>query len=440
MGKECLKEYIKYTVLNVMGMFGLSCYILADTYFVSKGLGSRGLAALNLAIPVYNFIHGSGLMFGMGGATRYSMIKSQGQREKTDKVFTHTFVLMSCFAVIFFLVGVFASEALTRVLGADEEVFSMCRTYLKVLLLFAPIFMMNDVILCFVRNDGAPQLSMAAMLSGSFANIILDYIFIFCFKMGIFGAVFATGFAPVISLSVMSPFFIKRKNQFQFMKCGLDTRLIKYVFSGGVPSLIAEVSSGIVMMLFNLIILKLEGNTGVAAYGVIANLSLVVIAVYTGIAQGIQPIISRYYGMNNRENVQKILKYAVITVIILSGVIYTGMFWRAGRITAIFNSEGNKKLQLIAVWGIKMYFTACIFAGLNIVLSVYFTSTNRAKPAGIISVLRGFLLILPMTFLLSSVWKMTGLWLAFPVTECLVLIVGIMLYKKYEQNGINTLL
>lgn len=352
---KCFKEYGKYTCFNVLGMLGLSCYILADTFFVANGLGSRGLAALNLAIPIYSFIHGTGLMLGIGGATKYSMQRSRETKKEGNRVFSHTMLLLCGFAVLFVAIGLLGADAITGLLGADASVFSMCKIYLKVLLLFSPAFLLNDVLLCFVRNDGAPQRSMAAMLGGSFSNIILDYIFIFHFQMGIFGAVFATGLAPVISLMILSPFFIRKKNNFRLVRCGLSGRLVAYIFSGGFPSLIAELSSGIVMMVFNGIILGLLGNTGVAAYGIIANISLVVIAVYTGIAQGIQPLVSKYYGYGDAKRLRYIFIYAVSTVVVLSGVPYAGIFCGADGIAEIFNRDKNLELQSIAVEGMRLY-------------------------------------------------------------------------------------
>lgn len=424
---NCFQEYAKYTLLNILGMIGLSCYILADTYFVAKGMGSDGLTALNLAIPVYSFIHGTGLMLGMGGATGYSVLKGQGKHAEKNRTFTHTMCLVSVFGMLFLLIGFAGAGTITRLLGADKTVYSMCYTYLRILLLFAPVFLLNEVLLCFVRNDGAPGQSMLAMLGGSFSNIILDYLFIFCCDMGIFGAVLATGLAPVISLLILSPFLIKRKNQFHFAKGKLQLPVIKYVFITGAPSFVSEISSGVVMMVFNMIILGILGNIGVAAYGIIANLSLVVLAIFTGIAQGIQPIVSKYFGMDNRENIRAVFRYAVCTVVILSGIIYLGMFFMAENIVEIFNSEGNGELQRIAVEGIRLYFTACVFAGFNIIFSIYLACTKHAKTANIISLLRGFLLIIPMAFALSAVWEMTGLWLAFPVTELTVVAAGVLL-------------
>lgn len=170
--KELFKEFIQYVALNILGMIGLSCYILADTFFVSNGLGSNGLTALNLAIPIYSFIHGSGLMLGMGAATKYSVFRGQKEYQDANKTFTNVICLTAVLAALFTLVGAFLSEKLTSVLRADSEVFDMTKTYLQVILLFAPAFMMNDVLICFVRNDGNPKLSMTAMLTGSLSNII----------------------------------------------------------------------------------------------------------------------------------------------------------------------------------------------------------------------------------------------------------------------------
>ena len=164
--RSCLRDFFRYTMLSVLGTLGVSCYILADTFFVSKGLGADGLTALNLAIPVYSFIHGTGLMLGMGGATKFSVCKSQKKREEADHIYTNTIYLAILFSAVFFLLGFLFSKPLAILLGADKDVLEMTDTYLRWMLLFSPAFILNNVLLCFVRNDGRPQLSMAAMLVG----------------------------------------------------------------------------------------------------------------------------------------------------------------------------------------------------------------------------------------------------------------------------------
>lgn len=427
---SCIREFLQYTVLSVLGTLGVSCYILADTFFVSKGLGTNGLTALNLAIPIYNFIHGTGLMIGMGGSTKFSVCKSQGNQELTDKIYTNTIYLSVLFSVVFMLPGFFCSKQLAYALGADIAVLNMTDTYLRWLLLFAPAFIFNDVLLCFVRNDANPQLAMCAMLFGSFSNILLDYIFIFPFHMGIFGAIFATGISPVISILMMIPHWRENKNSFHFVRTKICIKIIQRNLSLGLPSLIAQVSSGIVMITFNGIILKLTGNTGIAAYGIIANISLVLIAVYTGVAQGTQPLVSRFYGGGNREKIKTVLRYANVTTLVMSCILYVLIFVFAQPIAAVFNSDCNAELQEIAVTGLRLYFISTPFAGYNIILATFFTSIERAFPAHILSVLRGLVLVIPTAFLLAFLWEMTGIWLAYPATEIPVALLGFVIYKN----------
>lgn len=432
--RSYLRDFLFYTALNVLGMIGLSCYILADTFFISKGLGANGLAALNLAIPIYSFIHGSGLMLGIGGATKYSIFKGQRAHKNADQVFSNTLYAGGILILIFLSAGLFLSGKITVLLGADEEIYAMTKTYLQVILLFSPAFMMNDILICFVRNDGSPSLSMTAMLVGSFANIILDYIFIFSMGLGIFGAVLATGFAPVISMMILSIHWLKKRSHFRFKWIKPQPKMMGSMLALGVPSLISEVASGIVIIVFNMIILKLLGNVGVAAYGVVANLSLVVVSVYTGIAQGMQPLVSKSYGYGDAKGIQKTLMYALITMGAVSAVIYAGILLFADPIAGIFNSEQNLKLQKIAVDGLKLYFLAVPFVGFNIVISMFFTSTEKAVPAQMVSLLRGMILIIPMAFLFSSLWGITGVWITFPVTEGIVALLGFVWYSLNSKQ------
>ena len=432
--ESILGQYAKYTSLNVIGMIGLSCYILADTFFISKGLGANGLAALNLAIPVYNFINGTGLMMGMGGATRYSILKGQNEEEKANRYFTTCVKSTILIALLFSLAGIFLSGFITTLLGANEQVFDMTNTYLKVILIFAPMFMMNNVLLCFMRNDGNPRLAMIAMLTGSFSNIILDYIFIFPFGMGIFGAVLATGFAPIISMGILSTSILRGKNSFRLTKTSGSLKKLRDIMSLGLSSLVSELSSGIVIIVFNFIILGLMGNTGVAAYGVIANISLVVVSMFTGIAQGIQPIVSSRFGVGDWKNVQKVFRYAFFSVLGVSVVVYACICLFAGDIAMIFNSENDRVLQETAVYGLRIYFLAGPFAGFNIITAVYFSSIDRPLPSQVISLMRGFFVILPITFLLSALFDMTGVWLSFPAAELLTALFAVFCHLRIRKR------
>ena len=432
---RCIREFFKYSVFSVLGTLGVSCYILADTFFISRGLGVDGLAALNLAIPVYNFIYGPGLMLGMGGATKFSICKSQGETRRMDEIFTITFWFSVILSVLFVAVGVFAPKQLALLLKADTncEVLSMTTTYLRWLLTFAPAFIINQILLCFIRNDDNPKLVMGAMLVGSFSNIILDYVFIFPMNMGMFGAILATGLSPVISILVMAPHWLGSKKEFHIVRTKWNSDIIKQDISIGFSSFVAQVSAGIVMIIFNILILGLEGNVGVAAYGVIANIALVIVGIYTGLAQGIQPLISTAYGRGDEVYIKRIYKYAIATMTAFSVIVYILLVFFATPVVNVFNSEENAMLQEIAELGIFIYFTSNLFVGYNTIGATYFASIERPVQAQLISLLRGFVIIIPMAFIMSEFWGMTGVWLVYPVTELIVAIICLAIKRGYDK-------
>ena len=434
-GKEnTLQEFWKYVSQSVLSQLGVSCYILADTYFISKGVGADGLTALNLAIPVFSVMNGCGFMLGIGSGTKYGIMKGTGNEKRGDVLFTSSLCVVTVLAVIFMLIGLLAADPITVLVGANAEVYDMTRTYLQVILLFSPMFMINNLLGAMIRNDGNTSLAMTAMLSGCLFNIVFDYIFVFPMGLGLFGAVLATAVAPIISILILLQHFMKKKNQFRLIRVRPDVRLVASAAGLGVPSLVTEVSSGLVIAVFNLLILGLAGNVGVAAYGVVANISIVVIAIYNGIAQGVQPLLSREYGRSQEKNVHRFLSWAMMLTVILAMVIYVGIYWNADVIAMIFNSGRDMDLQRIAVEGLKIYFTACPFVGANILLAIYFAATDQAAPAQMISLLRGLIVIIPLAFIMANVAGLTGVWMTFPLTELVVCVVAYGLYKKMKKN------
>lgn len=427
MNRSIFKEFIQYVSLNILGQMAYSCYTLADTFFVSSSLGTIGLTALNLAFPFFCIVNGTGLMIGIGGGAAFSISKNRGKSDAANNIFTHAVYLVTVFSALFFFLGIFFSKIIVTFLGADQSILNITNTYLKTLLLFSPAFLINHLLQCFVRNDGKPSLSMTAMMIGSFSNIILDYIFIFPLNMGIFGAAFATGLSPLISIGILLPYLISKKKNFHFRKSCIHWHLVKNIVTSGVPPFLTEVTSGIVMFLFNFIILRISGNTGVAAFGVITVISLVVVALYTGLSQGIQPLLSRYCGLQQPENIRFIAWQSFISTLLLSFAIYAFIFCNAPFLVHVFNSENNLLLKTLAVNGLKIYFTACPFIGFNIVCATLFISIGKPAPAQIISLLRGFFILIPMAFLCSYLWGMNGVWWACPATELTVAIVSAFL-------------
>lgn len=424
------KTFFKYVSANILGMIGLSCYILADTFFIARGVGANGLTALNLAIPIYSIMNGLGLMIGMGGATRYSISKGNADSTVQKQIFTQALCFTLFWSSIFLILGITAARPISILLGANAETLHLTTEYIRIILIFTPFFMCNNLLICFVRNDGSPQLSMMAMLTGSFSNIIMDYILVFPFDLGMKGAALATAASPVLSILVLSIHFIKKNNQFHLCRIRPSLKRILDICALGSSSLIVEVSSGIVMLIFNLLILNISGNIGVAAYGVIANIALVLTSMYTGISQGVQPVISQCFGRREHKQIRQVLRYAFTTSVVLAVLSYLITFIWSQPIVAAFNKDSDPILNAIAENGMHIYFTAFLFVGINIITATFLSSTDHPKEAFILSIFRGFVLVIPMAFLLSFLFGINGIWLTLPITEFIVTIPAIYFIQK----------
>ncbi|SFC59273.1 putative efflux protein, MATE family [Alkalibacterium subtropicum] len=425
--QRSVKLFIKYVSLNMLGMLGISFYILADTFFIAQALGPNGIASLNLSIPVFGIMHGFGLMLGLGGATRYKILLSQDKQKQAKKVYSQTLMFALTLGLVFLLVGQLGADGIARFSGADAETFGSTHVYLTTILSFAPFFILNNSLLSFVRNDGDPTLTMFGMVIGSVLNVVLDYIFIFPLQMGMFGAALATSLSPIISLSVLSIHFFRPLNKLSFAFQKVEMLLIQDVMYLGSSAFVNEISGSVVMFTFNTIIFSLEGNEGLAAYGIIANISFVVLSLFAGVAQGTQPLLSESYGLKDLKQIKQVLALSLGTAFVLSGLIYAGTHLFSDQLIQAFNSEQNDHIADMATTGLLIYFAGFFFAGLNIVSTSYFGATDQPKRSLFFSMLRGGIIIVPLVLVLSQFYGMVGVWLSFVLAEMLVL--GLIAWK-----------
>lgn len=424
------KLFFKYVALNVLGALGLSGYILADTYFVANRLGADGLAALNLALPIFSVINGLAVMLGIGGATRYAICRYQGDQERADRAFSRAFVFGGGVGLLLLLMGLLLAGPIASLLGAEGTTLPMCTVYLRTVLLFAPCFILNQVLIAFVRNDGEPRLSMAAMLIGSLANIVLDYVFLYPLDMGIFGAALATGVAPVIGMCISSLHVIRGKNSFRLRPFRLRLRPLADLAGLGSAAFVNECATGIVLVVFNLLALRLAGTLGVAAYGIVANLAIMAVAVFTGIAQGVQPLISRCYSRDEADEVRLLSRMALLLAGSLGAGLMLLAFFCAPQLVALFDRDGIALLRQMAEQGLRIYFVGFLFAGPNIVAAALLAAAEQARPSFFVSMLRGCVGIVPAALALALLLGLTGLWLAFPVAEAVTFLLALWYVRK----------
>lgn len=422
-----LKQFTKYVLQSVAGMVGISVYILADTFFISLHSGANGLAVLNLILPVFGLVYAIGAMIGIGSATRYRISKAKG--EPVDFYFTQSVLSSVLCSIPFILIGIFLPEKLLQLLGGDATLTALGRDYLRIILIASPFFMTNYTFTAFTRNDYAPATAMFGSIAGSLFNIVFDYVFMFPMGLGMAGAALATAVCPAVTMSICCTHLFGKKNHVEFRFRRLSLRHLFSCCQLGISAFVGEISSAVTTIVFNMLILSIAGNIGVAAYGVIANISIVAMSIFNGLAQGAQPLISECYGKGDTAHVKKLLKWSLLTCLATEIIIVGTIFLATNPLISLFNSEQSAELARYADDGIRLYFLGYLVAGINIVLVAYFSAVDKPKPAITGSLLRGVVAIIFFAILLSALFGMTGIWLSFLCAEVLTFAVVLVLSR-----------
>ncbi len=418
-----------YIFPNVFAMVGVSLYILADTFFISASAGANGLTALNLALPLYSAIFAVGAMLGNGSATAFALEKSVPGND-ADTYFSHSVMANLLISIPFVLVGIFMPDKLLALLGGDDVIVETGYVYVRTFLTCTPFFLLNSTFTSFVRNDGAPNVAMAATLISCLFNIVFDYVLMFPCGLGMFGAALATGLSPAVSIAVTLVHFFSPKNTIRFRILLPNIRKIVRACRLGIGYFVSEISGGISGFVFNRILLGLVGNIAVAAYGIVANISVVGTAIFSGVAQGLQPMASEAQGTGDTQARKAICRYSLKTGILIAAAIVLLLCVFAREVVAIFNSEHNAQMASLAVSNLRLYVLGFLPASVNIILCGYFGAIGRDRLCSVISISRGVVAIVLFAWLLSGLFGIVGVWIAYPVTELFTLIMALALILR----------
>lgn len=428
------KSFFQNVTLGMMSMMGQSLFILADTYFIANGIGADGIAALNIVLPVVNIFNGLGWMLGVGGAALSSSSRGRGDDQKANEYFSYSVAFAIVMGVVSVLIATLFSEQILSFLGASGQLYDLSIDYYKIFTSFSIFFILNNVLITFLRNDGNAKLAMIGFSAGGAINILLDYLFIFPLGMGMQGAAIATVLSPVTSLLILSHHRKFKKRTLTFTTFMKEVKTAGRIVSLGFSSFMNEFSSALVMYLFNIVLLELRGHVAVSAYAIIANMNIIAIAIFTGVGQGMQPVASLSFGARNKENIKKTLKYTLLTSMFVGVVIFLiGLFF-SEEIVAMFNGDNNKELASIAVPGLKVYFSSFLMTGINFTVIYFMAAVHRSRSTLTISLLRGLVLVLPILIVMIKVAGVTGVWMTMPLVEFFTLGISIWILIRYHKR------
>lgn len=423
------KLYRKYLIPTLLGVVSNTLYCLVDVYFIAKGSGNLGLAALNIAMPVFTIYSAIGLLFGVGSATIMSVAEGNKDHKTRNKAFSAGLFFMFALGLVYTIITNLFLEDFSYMLGSNQSLLPYVMSYLRPISLSTIPFIIMYATSLLLRSDHNPKLAMYALMIGNFSNILLDYIFVIVLDWGIFGAAFATALSPIITTSIAAIHFIKHKNTVHFVKDFLDFSLIKRIIKNGMGSGLMEISAGTVIIIFNAMILMISNESYLAAFSIITNIAYVLKGVLNGFAQAAQPIISINHGANNKERVKLAFKQSLKYSCIFSIFIYA-VFLIAPKAIAIPFASNDTQLLDISADGIRLYFTCTIFLSFNIMIMYYYQAIESGNLATLLAILKGFVFIIIALLCLVPLFNINGVWLSVTLAEGLCSIVAYYLYKR----------
>lgn len=425
--------YRKYLFPSISATLVTSIYILADTMMIGRGVGPVGIAALNLLLPVFSLFFGTGMMFGVGGSVLFSISRGRKEEAMCRRYFTAALFLALSVGIIYGAGFLFFFDPVTKFLGRNESMDLFVRQYGKILIAGAPIFVCSSFFQAFVRNDREPKRAMAAVITGGVSNVILDYVFIFPLDLGMAGAAAATVIGSLITVVILLTHFVSPANTLRLAR-RFGFREMRVAAVNGASSFLVEMTSGIVVFLFNRQLLSYVGDLGVVVYGIVSNSALIASSIFNGISQAAQPVMAMNFGAGKHSRVENTRRMALKTAA-AAGVLFTAIGLFCPEMLVYAFVEPTEEIMAMGVTAVRIYFLSFLAAGSNVLFATYFQSVLKPGFAMTICMLRGIVLNAVFVFLLPMVFGVNGIWAAMTVTECATLLCAFLMLKRGRKTA-----
>ena len=428
--KTVFKTILRYAIPSVVSMWIFTLYTMVDGIFIGKYVGALGLAGVNITMPLINLTFAIGIMIAIGSSTMIAIHYGEGDWTAGNKIFTTAVCsLLSCGILISILITIFM-EPVINFLGGGGNLYPYVKDYLSVIILFCVCYMTGYALEIYIKVDSNPVYPTLCVITGGVVNILLDYIFVVIFHWGIKGAAFATGLSQVTTTSLLFYYIFFRTKRIKFVKIKYSLLNLLKIMKVGFAEFLAEVSTGISIFVFNLVILKNLGEKGVSAFGIIGYISSFITMTMIGFNQGVQPILSFNLGAKEHKKIFEIIKNSFFILGVLGIFFYTLINIFSANIVSIFlNDIEDINLTKKAL---TTYSFAYLICGFNIFSAGYFTAVDMVKISTIITMLRGILLLVLFILILPIFLGTTGIWITMFVTEEITLIFSYIFMKKYN--------
>ncbi|MCB2183497.1 MAG: MATE family efflux transporter [Desulfobulbaceae bacterium] len=428
--------FVCYAVPSVIGMLAMSCAVVVDGLFLGNYAGTTSMASVNLTIPATGLLFGLTLMLSVGGAIRCGKHLGAGNLKAANASFSQIIVFVCCLSIAVTALGLIFMDQLVFLLGADKTLAPSVAEYLSILLFFC-IFQLGAVSLSyFIRVANLPVWASAAMIAGSLVNIILDWLFVVHFQMGHKGAALGTGLAEMVTFLLLCAPFVAKQGTLQFYWRKKDFSEVLKASTKGFPEFSNEFSIGIIMYIFNWIIMEKLGQSGIAAFAIINYMTLAGMVISYGISDSLQPVISQNYGALKHKRIRKFMVLATASVFAAGIAISILLVTTPHTVSNLFINSADRETRELANLFISRIWPVFIVNGINIVLAAYLTAMHRSLDSTLIILARNLLLPVFFLFIIQVLIGYDSILIVLPLSELATFVIGIYLMHKNSPKNL----
>ncbi len=434
------KLLLKYSIPAIIGMLVNALYNIVDRMFIGRipEVGSLALTGVGITMPIMSILLAFGMLIGIGSTANISLNLGRGKRDVAEKLIGNSVTLSLIVGIAITAIGLIFLNPILNIFGASANTLFYAKEYITVILIGSTFNILSFALSSTVRADGNPQMASFTMIVGCITNVILDYVFVFVFNMGIKGAALATVISQALTFFIILFYYTKGKSNLKLktQNLKLEKSLIMMTFAIGIAPFATQIANSLVQVVANNALKTYGNDLAIGAMTIISSLNMVFMMPIFGINQGCQPIIGFNYGARKFERAKKTFIYATIaaTVICTIGGILIQLFPQVA--ISIFNNEAE--LTELAVKGLRIYLLMMPIVGINIVATSYYQSVGKAKMSMFVSLLRQVILLIPFTLILPTFIGLDGVWAAGACADLLSVVITIILIAK-EFKSLNKL-
>lgn len=420
---------LKFAAPSIIMMMFMSLYTIVDGIFVSRFVGSNALSSINIVFPAINIAIAVATMLATGGNAIISRYLGENRPEKANACLTQ-FVCVTIGLSLLFLACILAfTTPLSRFLGASDILLSDCNTYLRILGLFVPACMLQALFQSYFVTTGRPNFGLALTIGAGICNAVLDYVLIAVCGFGVAGAAIATCIGQCIPAIVGLIFFLLNKNGLHFTKFSFHKRELLQACYNGSSEMVSQLSMAIVTVLFNIVLMRIAGEHGVAAITILLYGEFLFNSFYLGFSIGIAPIVGFQYGAQDKVQLKRVYRIAFAFVMISSVILLGAAEGLSRPIITIFTDD--PETFPLALTGFRLFAISFLFSGFNITSSGFFTALSNGRVSAILSFCRTFIFTTICLMILPHFLGINGAWIAVPIAEFFTLLISLYMHQKY---------